>query len=161
MGGYKEATDRIANIAGEDATRKGNVDHALRRHTVVVGLPDHTAGAAGDVYNLIYPVDKDLTVVSFKITESIAVAANDTDYNEERLVYNDLAGGADTNITDLMTTKVTGGAAYVANVPKTFTGITLASTVAAGKGIFLKNTHGGAGKAKGARSAVLVIDYGP
>lgn len=157
--GYKEATDRIANLAGEDATRKDNVDHALRTKQIVLGVSAEAAGVDGN--HLLYIVDKALTVVSFKIVDSIAVVASDTDYNTERLAYTDLAAGSPTNLSDAMTTKITGGAAYAADIPKTFTGLSLSSTVVAGKGIFLVATHGGSGKARGARSMILTVSYGP
>lgn len=155
---HKAVVDGITNLVADTQAHKDLADHLLRRRQIVVNLGAETASPAAK--HLLYVVDEDCRVMSFKVCSAVAVTASDTDYFTEQLVYNDLAAGADVAISDIMTTKVTGGAAYVAAIPKTFTGIAATGdAVAAGKGIYLDQTKGGAGK-DNHRSCILTLEYG-
>lgn len=113
-------------------------------------------------YNSTYTFDDSLAVGlrirSCKFVPTEALVADNSNYADIDLVWNDGAGGADTTIASL-NTKVTGTGNWVADIAESLTLDNAEVKVAAGSQLQVKITKQGSGVAVPAGTFILKADW--
>lgn len=151
------AVKQLTHLAHHVTDGESDIDTALRTKTLTFPLMivDVIDTAQEDH---LWVCDRDCTVTYACIIPGVAVTANDTNYKGFQLKTEDGAGSASANITDAMTTKITGGTGdWAQGVPEPFTLST--TTISAGEVLLLAVTAAASGVVCGPYTVQVNIKY--